>query len=485
MAKNHYVSQLIIRRFSDKIDRINIFDVKEKKILENKKSLNIFCKNNIYSDDIEDKLNRLLEDPFAKLIDSKIIGKDKVVVDRKDLFLIKKFLLLDSIRTLSAEGFAKIFSGFSENVERYWQVSEKIYGKMPNHLPKSLDLNESPQDAFERALKVFVESDSLLQIVMHEYVTRELYIWSKVFFDSYIAFWDSNVEQEFILTDNGLTSEYEPSHQLFGGLDHSKLAYLLHMLKMKAEKEETIVYSTLLDRITIMYENFSIFNLTSSRSIVIVNPFFKLFSKQGFIFNNNPKINPPIPDIWPSFIKNKLAFDVPMTQYKIKGTHSMEDEFIYNPHKLTLEDTIYVNHLFLSQTSNLLGFRSFEKIKDSLYAFQAIRTLNHKDIYTEDAVKNISNFVNHMMTDEFNYIWKYYREKEDIRPRENPFDFTERIAEMCFSDTRNNIYALEYLLNNESKVRVMSNFSFMGSPDERISLIKRDIKRIKGEIENE
>ena len=51
------------------------------------------------------------------------------------------------------------------------------------------------------------------------------------FFDSYIAFWDSNVEQEFILTDNGLTSEYEPSHQLFGGLDHSKLAYLLHMLK--------------------------------------------------------------------------------------------------------------------------------------------------------------------------------------------------------------------------------------------------------------
>ena len=44
MAKNHYVSQLIIRRFSDKIDRINIFDVKEKKILENKKSLNIFCK---------------------------------------------------------------------------------------------------------------------------------------------------------------------------------------------------------------------------------------------------------------------------------------------------------------------------------------------------------------------------------------------------------------------------------------------------------
>ena len=155
--------------------------LKKKRFLKTRNHLIFFAKNNIYSDDIEDKLNRLLEDPFAKLIDSKIIGKDKVVVDRKDLFLIKKFLLLDSIRTLSAEGFAKIFSGFSENVERYWQVSEKIYGKMPNHLPKSLDLNESPQDAFERALKVFVESDSLLQIVMHEYVTRELYIWSKVF----------------------------------------------------------------------------------------------------------------------------------------------------------------------------------------------------------------------------------------------------------------------------------------------------------------
>lgn len=482
MAKNHYVSRLIIRRFSDKIDQINIFNVKDKTILENKKSLNIFCQNNIYSDDIEDKLNKLLENPFAKLIDNKIIGKDNIIINRKDLLLIKKYLLLDSIRTLSSEGFDKIFKGFSNVTERYWKITEKLYEEMPNHLPKTADLSDNPQEAFERALRVFIESDNLQEIIMHKDTTRELYVWSKVFLDSYITFWDSSVEQEYILTDNGLTSEYEPSHQLYEGLDQSKLSYILHMLKTNQKKEETLVYGMLLDRITIMYENFSIFNLTSNRSIVIVNPFFKLFSKQGFVFNNGLKATPKVPDIWPSYIINKLAFEIPTTTYKIHGAYLMDDEFTYKPHRLSLDDTIYVNHLLLSQSNNVVGFRSFEKIKDSLYAFQAIRMLNHRDIYTSDRQSNLSDFINHMMSDEFNYIWEYYKDKEDIRPRKNPFDFPDRIAQMCMDDTRNNIYALEYLISSEDKVRTMNNFNFMGTPDERIEIIKNDIRRLKEKI---
>jgi hypothetical protein len=479
MAKNHYVSQLIIRRFSDKTNKINVFDVNKRSILENKNSADIFYKNNIYSEETEDKLNKLLEDPFAKLIDEKIIDKDKIIISRKDVLLIKKYLLVDSIRTLTARGFKKVFTGFADVADRYWFINKQLKDNSLPNLPKMSDLKENTIDSFERALRVFIEADNLQGVVDHKDATRELYLWCKVFLDGYLAFWDASQEQDFILTDNGLTTEYEPSHQLYEGLSHSKISYLLHMLKQDPDKGEVITYSTLLERLTAMYENFSIFNLTSSRSIVIVNPFFKLYGNQEFIFYNDIIVNPRIPDIWPSYIKDKMAFKQPLTEYKVKGSYSLDDEFIYQPRRLTLDDTIYVNYLFLSQTIKLLGFRTFEKIKDSLYAFQAMRMLNHKDIYTDNSLNNLSNLVNHLMNDEFNYVWDFYKESEDIRPRTNPFDFTERIAQMCMDDTRNNIYALEYLLSSEEKVRTMKNFDFMGSPDERIDSIKKDINRLK------
>lgn len=480
MAKNHYVSQLIIRRFSDSTKRINIFDINNKKVLENRRSINMFCKHNIYSDEIEYKLNTNLENPFARLIDSKIIGKDEIRLNRKEVFLIKKFLLLDSIRTLSAEGYEKIFKGFSDTVNRYWEIGQKTNQYLPSFLPRMTDLNESSQASFERALLVYTESNNMKEIIFHDSSTRELYLWSKVFFDSYIGFWDSNDEQEFVLTDNGLTTEYEASHQIYEGLSQSKLAYILSALKNTQINEEKEIYGMLLERISIMFENFSIFNLTSKRSIVILHPFFRLYSEQGFMINFDRKfILPKIPDIWPSFVVDKQSFDIPKTIYKSLERYSDEDEFIYKPHKLTIEDTIYVNYLLLSQSNSIIGFHSLNKIKDSLYAVQAMKALNHKDIYTADEYDNLSKFINHIMDDEFNYIWDYYRDKEDIRVTTNPFHFADRIAQMCINDTRNNIYALEFLLSSEDKFRTMSNFDFMGSPDERVALVKSDIERLK------
>ena len=64
-------------------------------------------------------------------------------------------------------------------------------------------------------------------LVNHDLITKELYCWACVNYDSYVTFWDSADEQEFILTSVGMVSEYEPSHSIFaqvggGGLDLSK-----------------------------------------------------------------------------------------------------------------------------------------------------------------------------------------------------------------------------------------------------------------------
>ncbi|HML99891.1 MAG TPA: DUF4238 domain-containing protein [Bacilli bacterium] len=480
MAKNHYVSQLIIKRFSEMNDRINIFDVVRKTVLENKKSVNIFCRYDIYSDYVEQQLSRVLETPFAQLLDKKIIDKDRIIITRSELMLIKKFLLLESIRTLGSDGYLKIITGFSQTVRNYWSVMEKVRQEMPDYLPYQTDISESSEEAFDRALRVFIETDNTIQILMHRDATRELYIWAKSFFDGYIAFWDANNEQEFVLTDNGLTTEYEPSHIVFEGLSQSKSSYLLSMIKTAKSNKAKAVYADLFEKITIMYENFSIFNLSSKRSIVVINPFFRLFSKQGFTINNlNNVIKLNKPDIWPSFVSSNSVVVFPNTIYKNSGSYSMDDIFEYEPVKLSYLDTIYINNLFLSQTSKLLGFVTFEKIKDSLYAFLTMRMHDHKDVYGDNYIENLTNLTQHMINDDFNYIWKHFKEKENLKPNYNPYDFLDHYAKQCINDTRNNRYALEYLLSNEDKVRKMSNFSFMGSPNERIKLIKRDLNRVK------
>lgn len=119
-----------------------------------------------------------------------------------------------------------------------------------------------------------------------------------------------------------------------------------------------------------------------------------------------------------------------------------------------------------------------------LYAFTALKTLNHKNVYTNDVNKDVFNMANHFLADEFNYIWEYFKNKSSFGFVMDPYVFLTHYTKMCINDTRHNLYALEYLLANENWVRSTKNFSFMGTPDERIRKIKQDIERLKDRYDN-
>lgn len=77
--KNHYVSQLIIKRFSNPI---NIFDIEKEQIAANKKSKNVFYKNDIYTKEIEKLMNFNIESRISNLLDQKILEKDTIELSR-------------------------------------------------------------------------------------------------------------------------------------------------------------------------------------------------------------------------------------------------------------------------------------------------------------------------------------------------------------------------------------------------------------------
>jgi len=64
MAKNHYVSQLIIKRFAPSV---NTFDMQTNQIIEHRKAAKIFFDRDIYDNEIEKKMAYDLEQPFASI----------------------------------------------------------------------------------------------------------------------------------------------------------------------------------------------------------------------------------------------------------------------------------------------------------------------------------------------------------------------------------------------------------------------------------
>ena len=93
-------------------------------------------------------MGQFVEDPFAKLLDNKILNKRNTIsLTRSELYLVKQYLLLDSIKTMGEEGFVKIIKGFTSNAKRYALFSEEA-----KKLPLLENLNMDNHDIYMRAI---------------------------------------------------------------------------------------------------------------------------------------------------------------------------------------------------------------------------------------------------------------------------------------------------------------------------------------------
>ena len=314
MAKNHYVSQFVIKRFSD---AINIFDIHSGKIDESKRPHKVFYHNDIYEDETE-KLFAHIESRVANIIDQKILKHDTITLTRKELLLLKRYMLICSVRTQTPDGFAKIIRGFESNAMHYISIYNNLYNQKIT-LPNIKDLRLTDDELYARALKVFAITETIRDIADNSDATSEMLAWAVPFLESYLAFWDTPNEKEYILTDCGMTSEYEGFHLITGGIDISKTSYLLNKIKDEPG------YTGILASQFVMYENYNIFVLSSTRSMVMINPFFRLYHGQGvtYLSNNNPTseiTTLECPDIWPAGIQNRCLFGIPSNEYCFSPT---------------------------------------------------------------------------------------------------------------------------------------------------------------------
>lgn len=452
---NHLVPKLILKRFSESL---NVFNLKTGEITERKNIDKLFREKDKYTDSIEDTLNKNIESRFANLLDDKITSKEEISISREELHLIKRYMLTMSIRTLEPEHFYEIIKEFEEKSKLYILLYEGL-----EKLPSIADLNIDANEYYLRTLEVFSKTSDIDDIKNNKLATKEMVAWARPFLESYVAFWDAPDDAEFIISDNGMTSEYEGFHLLTGGLSHSKYSYLMH----KITKDSKPLHQQLATTIS-MYENYNLYVLSSKRALVMINPFFSLYDKEfGILDPQNNIIRINAPSIWPAIIQNRELFIRPKAEYVNEKLRLEDDTFKYKVSKLKDIDLIYINHLILSQAKELVGFNNVEKIMETLL-FNKYATEKYRSVYKES---NKLDSLYETLINKYNIKIEDYNNKNKV--------LFDQIITNIFSDYNSNEYLIKNLLDREVETIASKNLDFMGKGKARIYNLKRHLNKIQ------
>lgn len=166
-----------------------------------------------------------------------------------------------------------------------------------------------------------------------------------------------------------MTSEVESSFVKMG-LELEKKEYLLKAIQKSKRVMDKNIYFNLLNAQLNFHENFYMFSISKNRMIVVINPFFRLYS-------NEMKL--PKPDIWPTEICDKTLYaknraqQLPMAFGK--PVLNDNDKFWYKVQPMEFDDVVWVNMLMLDRIDTYLGFANMENIADSVF--------NYIDYYKE------------------------------------------------------------------------------------------------------
>ena len=475
--KNHIVSQMIIKRFAN---AINVFDVKNGSLNLNKKPNKVFYKVDRLPEELEKTISKYIESPFANLLYGKLNNDCFVTLKRSELFVIKRYLLMISIRMFDENEFAKMMDSFKNNAERYLSMHPECL-----LLKRNSDLGLSNKELYLLALEVFCNHKDIKEIMTDSRATLEMICWAMPFIDSYLAIWDAPQGMEYVLSDCSMVSEYEGCHQITGGLDMSKVSYL-HYKLINGEKNDTLYfYADLISKMTIMYENYNVFNLSSKRSLVLINPFFRqYFGCKQINQENHETIVIEKPDMWPSVLQNKKLFKTPVNEYKsaIPGMYLDDDLFFYEVQTLSPDELVYINSLIISMTHDTLGFNEPKAILDSInYSIWSIANyMTVKNDYKNDYELSKTFFDNIVNSSLFKLSVFCSGKKSNYKPKIYFIPLFDTVVQNILKDFNENKYIYYYLLHSEQNTRESQNLSFLGTPETRIMNIKKKYKQLWG-----
>lgn len=394
IINSHYVPVQTLKRFGE---TLCLFNVQTGEYSENVPIKTAFSKKGFYSNEIEEKLNLKIESQFGRLFAEKLVKCEKVVeLSRKELRIVKKFLLISVIRSMGSGPFLENEKHYYEQLRAEWfryakqmgvsqSEAEKNVPKAPFE-EKQID-GETAFDYWMRTLDVILSSDGSPEAILkNPNKTYPAYRWSQVINSGYLAFWDSSFDKnEYVITDVGMTSENEVGWNGFSNFNRKKTDFLKDLLENEKDDLMKKEIFKCLSMHSYFTENFMMFPISAKRMIVEIDPFYKF----RHYYRNRyqmPKLEGLTEMVNEQlFEPNDCKYVLP--QEGLEHKYDDGDKYIYEIKKLTDKETIYCNELFLDRIENHLGFSSLGKVAKSLIiykkrnSFPYVPRKDYKELY--------------------------------------------------------------------------------------------------------
>jgi|GEM_PF-3669507 len=377
---NHYVPQFILRQYGD---HLCVFNTKTQSFEEGRNPRSIYSEKGLYPDDIEEGLQQRVETPFVELVhQTDLLNQKRIVLTSTQFDLLQKYLVVSILRTKSTSKEIKQGRHFYDNLLQMAKTMGLSEANLMLSLPPFTEKNAEQLSDIEywyRTLRCLISAPNVRPetIIQRPDATYLAYYWSNILYSGHLSFWDASPYQdEFVLTDVGMTSELEPDYDNPYHPSHLKEDTVKHLITV--DDGSNPQYSFFLMATAFLMasfqENFMMFPLSRHRMVVLVNPFFKLRTTRSA---KKMKV-PPLSDFTGLtddrlFTSSEIKVVAPISNFAIPPEEDAGLCFTFNPVRLNGTETRYCNTLFLDQISEIVGFSSLEKVKRSVKAYQRLQ----------------------------------------------------------------------------------------------------------------
>jgi hypothetical protein len=372
--RNHYVPQFILRQFGE---RLCLFDVQKQTLEEGRNPATLYYQKGIYPDEMETAFSIKVEKPFADLFYRKISPeKNEISLSRQELFIIKKFLLLSTLRTLESAEVIQSERNFYGRLASLWKEEGLPDEKIPEPPFKEKDTEGlTDQDYWLRTLRCIINAPDVNTgtIAQMPEATYAAFRWAGVIDAGYLGFWDaSKYEDEFFLTDVGMTSENEVGWDEINQHNHKKMDFILQALQKDngSSPNYTAMLLVQANFLTQLHENFMMFPISGKRMIVSISPFFKFRyegMRHGYRF---PSLNEYTKMVDENLFAPNISHYQNLQTGPAHFVYDKDDCYLYHPVSLSGFETRYCNALLMDRIREFLGFSSLAKAKRSVKLYK-------------------------------------------------------------------------------------------------------------------
>lgn len=368
--KNHYVQCRLLKNFAQQnkngnnvICVLNLINF----AAYYAKPENAFCENNLYdvefadnNKDLELKFKTNIEDPMGTLLNK--IDNDSAptfTFTRAELETIKKYILLQIYRT-------------PHNKKSYTNILDNTFELSQFNINQ----NESKVDFWKREMLTILDSnwDSLLKTDMIGICKNALEINS-----SFLMF--IKTADEFCINDLGYCTERIPIKIPKDQQDDFiKTAQIIGQELYGKDNFDEIAKKEIADESSYI-DNYILFPISSNIAILVVSPLWKQYLL-------HPELRHKGIPFHSLLLQNHLS--IPMTTYKnadkikndadIVTYKSPEDQYIYQLHTMSCEETVYLNHLTINEAFCYIGLKTPDKFLKTIREYNSLASMQTRNI---------------------------------------------------------------------------------------------------------